>query len=398
VTGGTACEASTWVSDSAASCKVSGGAGGGWPLRRGRGMPVVVSAGLQQGSLTGAWCYNAAAVRAVGSLTNGPASGSVFLTLSGTSFGFQDVSAVISLGHVRFSSFEQTFWMSDSAVRSKFIAGLGKSLSLVLSSAQQQGLLTQALSFNVPKLSSFDASRNRPVSASVYVIVSGYNFGSILSASGRIQIGYRESRTSAESTEWISDSWAKTKCSAVGVDRGLFKTFHTMIMTIILNSGSLTTTWCYNVPTISSIATPNGPTSGAVPIQIQGTMFGSRHFSVRARLGRGSAFEDDMTGGTACEASTWVSDSAASCKVSGGAGGGWPLRRGRGMPVVVSAGLQQGSLSDAWCYNAAAVRAVGSLTNGPASGAVSAIFTGSSFGSRSFSVLGSPWPWVIFGY
>jgi hypothetical protein len=53
-------------------------------MRQGEGLPVVVTIGLQQGSLTQAWCYDGAIVSSVGGLTNGPSSGSAFALIAGS--------------------------------------------------------------------------------------------------------------------------------------------------------------------------------------------------------------------------------------------------------------------------------------------------------------------------
>jgi hypothetical protein len=61
------------------------------------------------------------------------------------------------------------------------------------------------------------------------------------------------------------------------------------------------------------------------------------------------------------------------------------MRQGQGLPVVVTFGLQQGSRTQAWCYDAAVVSSVGGLTNGPSSGSTSATVAGFSFGSWGYS-------------
>ena len=98
---------------------------------------------------------------------------------------------------------------------------------------------------------------------------------------------------------------------------------------------------------------------------IAGLGFGSFGYSGRVRVGRGSASDSDMTGGSGCEMSAWKSNSGVECKLSAGVGGGAPMRQGQGMPVVVTFGLQQGSRTQAWCYDAAVVSSVGGSSNGP---------------------------------
>ncbi len=83
---------------SGVECKLSAGVGGGSPMRRGQGMAVVVSFGLQQGSRTQAWCYDAAAVSSGRGLTDGPSSGSVSLTIAGLGFGSFGYSSTVVVG------------------------------------------------------------------------------------------------------------------------------------------------------------------------------------------------------------------------------------------------------------------------------------------------------------
>ena len=133
MTGGTACEASTWRSSSAVDCKLSAGVGGGAPMRQGQGLPVVVTLGLQQGSRTQAWCYDAAVASSVGGATNGPSSGCTSATVVGFSFGGHGYSGGARVGRGAASSSDMTggtacqasTWRSDSAVECKLSAGSG---------------------------------------------------------------------------------------------------------------------------------------------------------------------------------------------------------------------------------------------------------------------------------
>ena len=62
------------------------------------GLPVVVTFGLQQGSRTQAWCYDAAVVSCADGATNGPSSGSTSATVAGFSFGSWDYSGKARVG------------------------------------------------------------------------------------------------------------------------------------------------------------------------------------------------------------------------------------------------------------------------------------------------------------
>jgi hypothetical protein len=154
-----------------------------------------------------------------------------------------------------------------------------------------------------------------------------------------------------------------------------------VVVTFGLQQGSRTQVWCYDAAAVSSVGgLTNGPSSGSAIVTVAGTGFGSFGHSGRVRVGRGAASDGDMTGGSGCEMSAWKSTSGVECKLSAGVGGGFPVRRGQGLPVVVTFGLQQGSRTQVWCYDAAAVSSVGGLTNGPSSGSSSVIVFGSRFG------------------
>jgi len=96
----------------------------------------------------------------------------------------------------------------------------------------------------------------------------------------------------------------------------------------------------------------NGPTTGSSSLLMAGQGYGVAGVSARVRVGR-ALNEGGMEGGSGCEASVWASDSGAVCKVGRGVGGS--ARRGWGLAVVVSGGLQQGSLTQAWSYDGSAV-------------------------------------------
>jgi hypothetical protein len=102
-------------------------------MRLGQRLPVVVTFGLQQGSRTQVWCYDAAAVSAVGGLTNGPSSGSAFVTIAGKGFGRSGGSGSVHVGRgaardsdmTGGSGCEMFVWKSSSGVECKLSAGVG---------------------------------------------------------------------------------------------------------------------------------------------------------------------------------------------------------------------------------------------------------------------------------
>jgi hypothetical protein len=408
--GGSGCEMSGWRSSSGVLCKLSAGVGGGSPMRRGQGLPVVVTVGLQQGSRTQVWCYDAAAVSSVGGLTNGPSSGSASLTVAGSGFGSVGFSGRVRVGRgdasgsdmMGGSGCEMSGWRSSSGVLCKLSAGVGggspmrrgQGLPVVVTVGLQQGSRTQVWCYDAAAVSSVGGLTNGPSSGSASLTVAGSGFGSV-GFSGRVRVGRGDASGSdmmggsgCEMSGWRSSSGVLCKLSA-GVGGGSPMRRGQglpVVVTVGLQQGSRTQVWCYDAAAVSSVGgLTNGPSSGSASLTVAGSGFGSVGFSGRVRVGRGDASDSDMMGGSGCEMSGWRSSSGVLCKLSAGVGGGSPMRRGQGLPVVVTVGLQQGSRTQVWCYDAAAVSSVGGLTNGPSSGSASLTVAGSGFGSVGFS-------------
>ena len=153
-----------------------------------------------------------------------------------------------------------------------------------------------------------------------------------------------------------------------------------VVVTFGLQQGSRTQAWSYDAAVVSSVGgATNGPSSGSTSATVAGFSFGSWGYSGAVRLGRSMSTVIGMTGGTACEASTWRSTSAVDCKLSAGVGGTARGSNNQGLPVVVTFGLLQGSRTQAWCYDGGGVSSVGGASNGPSSGCSSATVAGFSF-------------------
>jgi hypothetical protein len=140
--GGSACGASVWRSDSGLVCR--SGAGSGW------GQHVLVSAGVQRGSLSAAVSYNAPSVSSAGP-SNGVTSGSLSVTVSGRGLANFGVSAGLRIG---VSAASATFWISGSSVVGRCAAGLGAGGGVLISASLQGGSVTLALSYDAVKVSS----------------------------------------------------------------------------------------------------------------------------------------------------------------------------------------------------------------------------------------------------
>ena len=109
------------------------GLGGGFPKTRGRGMPVVLSVGVQPGSITQAFCYNMAVVRAFEGPLNVPTSGASSILVFGSNFGLTGFSSRIREGRGSGTQDEMigstvtgsAIWVSDSLLMCKHSEGAG---------------------------------------------------------------------------------------------------------------------------------------------------------------------------------------------------------------------------------------------------------------------------------
>jgi hypothetical protein len=299
--------------------------------------------------------------------TNIPSTGSTFAIISGANLGIMGMSPTTRTVP---TASESTQWTSDSRIVLKQCLLNSKNVlqSMITSLQRQTKFIVTNWTHDVPTLK--NTSNNAATTGSMQTSVYGDSLGAC-DSTPRIRIGkmstnaIRELEGSAcKMTKWHSSSSAVCKAGG-GVGGGARGGQGLpVVVSAGLQSGSLTRAWSYDAAEVSAAGgASNGPSSGSVSVSVAGQGLGSRGYSGAARVGRGAASEGDVTGGTACEASRWLSSSSAVCKVGGGVGGG--ARRGQGLPVVVSAGLQSGSLTQAWSYDAAEVCAAGGAINGP---------------------------------
>ena len=141
-TGGSASGATLWMSGSSVVSRYGSGLG--------IGVGVVVSAGLQGGSLTLGVSYDAAKVSSVG-LLQVAVSGATSVAVFGSSLG--DFGASVT-GRVGASSAMSSVWSADSVMLCRVSRGVGKPVYVVVSAMRQAGSLSLGMSFAAPQLSS----------------------------------------------------------------------------------------------------------------------------------------------------------------------------------------------------------------------------------------------------
>jgi hypothetical protein len=158
--------------------------------------------------------------------------------------------------------------------------------------------------------------------------------------------------------EWTSDS--SLRCSVYAGVSGTRR----VTATVGQVSGTLSSVVSFDIPSVSSTLPGNGPLTGAVSVSLTGANFGDVDTSPEARIGI-----------TSC-VGLWVSDSVTVCV----------LAPGRRAPhnLMVSVGVQVGTLSAAFCYDGP-VPSSALPVNAPTSGMVSFSLTGTNFGVHDYT-------------
>jgi len=164
--------------------------------------------------------------------------------------------------------------------------------------------------------------------------------------------GARVGHTACQASAWASSSGVV--CKAPG---GLLRVTVVIVSAGVLR-GSASALVSYDAVSVSGVGASNAASSGGTSVTVVG----------RGGAGMSGASSKARVGLTACDGSVWLSDSGLVCRSASG--------RQAGERVVVSSGVQHGSVSVAVSYNAPVVSGVG------ASNAASS-------GGRSVTVVGS---------
>ncbi len=331
--GSTACEVSLWTSDSSVSCKVSSG------LRS--SLDLSLSLLNSKFMISSAFSYSSVATSSLAP-SSLAASGSHQLTIFAAHLGVADFSPIARVG---LTTCEASRWHSDSSLYCKLSAGLGGSLSAIISLASVS-TLSRAFSFSLPTASSMLVLA-LPSTGGDSATVFGSDFG-VFMQSQQVRVGF----TACSASVWTSDSSIFCK-AASGIGRSL-----SVKVTALHQVSSSPLTISYLQATLSSIVSNVIPSTGSLLSSLFGSGYGVADHSVRARVG-----------GTSCELTGWVSDSSLVCKAPSG------LLQSRLLVVSVS---QSASFQSILSYSQALLSSLNPLVM-QSSGSFFTLF-GSSFG------------------
>ena len=289
-------------------CKVGQGVQG---TRR-----AVVTAGERSGSVTEAWSTDGAGLSKVQNV-NIAKIGIVSMTVHGNSLW----SLTWYTGNVREdqTACEGTEWVSETSIMCRMaqshsavgtmrvIATLGENLKSV----------SQAFSFDPAFMTSIE-SINYCTICSVLMTVLG-NGLEIFEHTQMASL--RAGHSACEATAWVSDTSviASRIASLTGGSKHV-------LVTVGLQAGSMTEAWSADDVRLSAI---ERNTTGSAWMTVRGNSIGIFEHTQRGRAGH-----------SACEASTWVSDTSILASLASRAGGS--------KHVLVTGGHQAGSMTEAW--------------------------------------------------
>lgn len=285
--GGSACQATSWASDTSVVCSVHAGLG--------YNRSLTVTVGMGMSTLASALSYDrplpsgVAASNVRWAASNVPTAGSSTAQITGTNFAVWSWTLSARIGG---SACLATHWQSSSSLTCKVPAGVGAAKAVAVTADMQVGSL---LGFMAYDIASSMSAHNAPAMGRTVLTVSGTSFG-VFDSSLRARVGH----TACTSTVWASDT--SLKC---GVPKGLRSS---LSITVSSGAGLLQTRGTaisYDLVVPASVFPSNGPVTGGTQVTISAVNLGAFDISPRVRLGA-----------TACPSSTWVSDSTILCKIA----------------------------------------------------------------------------------
>ena len=237
-------------------------------------------------------------------------------------------------------------WASSSGVVCKAAGGLRGGTVGIVSAGVLRGSLSAAVSYDAVSASSAGAS-NVASSGGTSVTVVGRGGAGSSGASSKARVGW----TACGGSVWLSDSGLVCRSASGGLAG------QRVAVSSGRQYGSVSLAVSYNAPVVSGVGASIAASSGGTSVTVVGSGgLGMSDSSVRA-----------SAGASGCAASVWMSDSLVLCRVCRGLGGG--------AAVVVSRGVQRGSLRAAVSYDAVSVSSAGA-SNVASSGAASVTVVG----------------------
>ena len=380
--GGLPCQATFWISDSTIACRIPGNSLG---LSVGSDTGAVVTVQGQAGSVTKSLAYTQPNLTSI-LTSNMPTTGKSSATISGSRFGsglsflygieVGTVDSTVSF-RVGLTACEATNWLSDSSVLSKMSAGNTQQKDIVISVGSTRHSVLIAVTYDAAAVSSVGQITGCTSCNSLTLF--GASFAQV-DTSSQVRLG----GIPCQASQWASDS--SVACRIAANSLGLSAPSDSgVVITVALRAGSITKTLQYALPNITSVHNTNSYDGGQSSITISGERFGSGlSFVLGVEVGIADWSLASRAGGTACESTDWVSDSALTIKLSNGFGSD--------RAVILTLVTLRATSRDALTFDAPVIHsgkaiAVGTTAlNALPAGAISIVFLGDSLGSIQTSV------------
>jgi hypothetical protein len=301
-------------------------------------LPVLVSSGIQVGSLSERFSYRRPNLEYPSDFDPprapycSPKTGSVLILVLGSALGGnfgmssdQSVRMRIGSTSVSGSGSHSTFWTSDTSASGKVSSGSSAALSVSLTVGRVFGnTLDKMFCYSQPTAKHMSSLQSFPTSGSTIVFVHGFNLG-IFGKCDTMRAGF----TSSALSIWISESTLGGKLPPGNSGK------LSAAVSVFPFSDSVSLSLSYERPSASSVSPGNGAANGNYNIMVLGSSFAATAASQSLRLGF-----------TSCVSNTWYADSSIICKTASGVN--------RGIPdtvVAVSVGLLSNTLSAAFSYD-----------------------------------------------
>ena len=295
-----------------------------------------------------------------------------WVSVVGSDFGSADSTAT-SREHS--TAAQRSIWVSDSALLSRAAAGVAASRIAILTSGVSVSSCTDVFSFQrvslqreysrmlpfggaggFPKWIANGPATDGPAQV-VTLAGSGMSFADYTPKATISTYG-----TDSQATLWISESAVQAKAVPGAGEFGVVK------ITVAISQGTITNSWTYDRPTISSLLLRNGVLQGNFVMLAYGANFGAEQVGFTAGA---------KTGDTSCEGTRWLSRTAVLCVVPSGLGGG--------IKFSVTCLVIEGCATYAFSFDAPQGSVLAGRTNAVSTGSVSLTLLGINFAARNAS-------------
>jgi len=309
--GGSACEATAWLSMTSVGCKFARGTAAT--------MSVSFTVGQQAGSTSGVVSYDTSLIDSVISWSsyNFGMNASAVVTVGGQGFSSADTSSFSAVGR---TSVEASTWISDSSVTCAAATGTGGSRQLTITAGLLVASVSEVLSYDIPSLKSItelklmellgscNATDSREaVCAAAEHLLDADDTTAALVTLGVDFLHHRYSEAvSIGQTASVASVWSGTTELTCKVAAGVAGT-HRSVITVGELTRSVSDAFSYHHQIVDSV--DNMAASGRLLATIVGSGLGKDMYSGIGRLG--------LTG---CEASGWTSDTSVLARFPTGVG------------------------------------------------------------------------------